>query len=274
MKEKKYHYFYKITNKINGKFYYGVHNTNNLDDSYWGSGIRITAAIKKYGVENFEKEIIKQFDTWEEAFAYEELIVTEDLINDPNCYNVQKGGRTGGVEAIDRRHKEIFKDHQKGEKNSQYGTVWITKDDENKKIKRSELDIYLAAGWEKGRFIEKFGRNKRIVGIYKDNEYLQIPKNELKEYLDAGWTLNTRNNSVSQKGSRNSQYCTKWVHKNSEQLKIKEDLLEQYINDGWELGPLKYKWVNNGKVNTRVSELDFNKYLTEGWIAGKLKKSK
>ena len=29
-----YHYFYKITNNINGKFYYGIHNTSNLNDNY------------------------------------------------------------------------------------------------------------------------------------------------------------------------------------------------------------------------------------------------
>lgn len=45
--------------------------------------------------------------------------------------------------------------HQKGEKNSQYGTCWITKDGENKKIKKEELDIFLSNGWCKGRVIKK-----------------------------------------------------------------------------------------------------------------------
>jgi len=37
-----------------------------------------------------------------------------------------------------------------GESNSQYGTCWITKDGENKKIKKEDLDIYLKEGWVKG----------------------------------------------------------------------------------------------------------------------------
>ena len=39
----------------------------------------------------------------------------------------------------------------KGETNSQYGTCWITKDGENKKIKKNDLDSYLITGWVKGR---------------------------------------------------------------------------------------------------------------------------
>jgi hypothetical protein len=38
-----------------------------------------------------------------------------------------------------------------GDKNSQFGTCWITKGDENKKIKKKDLNIYLQEDWVKGR---------------------------------------------------------------------------------------------------------------------------
>ena len=88
---KQYHYFYKIINLINNHFYYGVHNTNNLNDGYMGSGKRLNYAFKKYGKENFKKEILKFFETSKEAFEYEEYIVNENLINNDKCYNLFVG---------------------------------------------------------------------------------------------------------------------------------------------------------------------------------------
>ena len=38
-----------------------------------------------------------------------------------------------------------------GNKNSQYGTCWITKNGDNKKIKKENLNQYIKEGWNKGR---------------------------------------------------------------------------------------------------------------------------
>ena len=48
---------YKTTNLINSKIYVGQDSKNNYN--YLGSGIIIKKAIKKYGKENFKKEIIE-----------------------------------------------------------------------------------------------------------------------------------------------------------------------------------------------------------------------
>lgn len=55
-------YIYRITNLLNGKTYIGRHKVKKgrtiTSDTYWGSGKIITESIKKYGKENFKKEIL------------------------------------------------------------------------------------------------------------------------------------------------------------------------------------------------------------------------
>ena len=54
-----FYYIYKITNINNGCFYIGSHKTYDLNDGYFGSGIYLKRAIKKYGKESFKKEMLK-----------------------------------------------------------------------------------------------------------------------------------------------------------------------------------------------------------------------
>lgn len=87
------HIIYQISNTVNGKIYIGAHSTENINDSYMGSGIAIRQAIKKYGAENFVKDILHVFDTREEMYEKEREIVSLDFINRPDTYNMGVGGR-------------------------------------------------------------------------------------------------------------------------------------------------------------------------------------
>ena len=42
-----YYIVYKTTNKINGKIYVGMHETNKINDVYLGSGWNLLQAINK-----------------------------------------------------------------------------------------------------------------------------------------------------------------------------------------------------------------------------------
>ena len=61
-------YIYKITNLINGKIYIGksIRCDSYHLKTYFGSGIVINLAIKKYGKENFKKEILEMISFEEE----------------------------------------------------------------------------------------------------------------------------------------------------------------------------------------------------------------
>ena len=87
-----YNYLYKIVNKINNKFYIGVHRTDNMNDGYMGSGKHLKRSIAKYGVENFEKTIIENYKTYQEALDAERGIVTPELIERSDNYNQKEGG--------------------------------------------------------------------------------------------------------------------------------------------------------------------------------------
>ena len=85
---------YQIKNLINDKIYIGIHKTNNLEDGYMGSGHLIKKAIKKYGLENFEKTYISIFDNPNDMYKLEIEIVNEEFLKG-KTYNISKGGNGG-----------------------------------------------------------------------------------------------------------------------------------------------------------------------------------
>lgn len=86
------YYIYKITNKLNGKFYIGQHKTvkNEPFDRYWGSGKLIKEAINKYGKENFTKEIIEECT--KENINEREIYWIDKLNAREGNYNISIGG--------------------------------------------------------------------------------------------------------------------------------------------------------------------------------------
>ena len=201
--KKKFHFLYKTTNLINGKFYIGIHSTSNLEDGYLGSGKILRYSINKYGVENFKIERLEFFEDKEKLFNREKEIVNESFLKDPSCMNLQPGGGGGFINTDhhkkctqaglksqwnnpkylewhkkrqsqrfnelnssrgngwgfkNKKHSEKTKtsmsnnhkghNYQRKEKNSQFGTHWITNGKENKKIHNGDL---IPEGWKFGR---------------------------------------------------------------------------------------------------------------------------
>jgi hypothetical protein len=90
------YYVYKITNKINGKWYIGERkHISPPNDSYMGSGKLIKLAISKYGLDNFTKEIINIFDTNNDAAMLESMLVTKENVANGQSYNMHEGGHGG-----------------------------------------------------------------------------------------------------------------------------------------------------------------------------------
>lgn len=90
-----YYTIYKTTNKVNGKFYIGKHQTTDPNDSYYGSGKKLEYAIKKYGKDNFIKEVLFVFDNEHDMNLKEKAIITEEFVSHKDTYNVGIGGEGG-----------------------------------------------------------------------------------------------------------------------------------------------------------------------------------
>ncbi len=252
-KELKYHYFYKITNNLNGHFYYGVHNTDNLNDGYMGSGRRLHYAYKKYGSENFTKDILKYFNSSKEAFEYEAEVVNEDLIKDDNCYNIKQGGdgwQTIGLITVKDKDGNCF-DVQKDDPRYLSGElVGVTKGyspyrnkitGEIKYFNINEVDKNIYEGITKNRLFVKDKYNNTYFIYNDDPRYLsgelvnfwcnKKHKESTKEKMRLTHKMNKH-----QQGEKNSQYGTCWIYNDKESKKIKKEELEFYINNGWNKG--------------------------------------
>lgn len=93
-------YIYKTTNLINNKIYIGL-STKEIEKStnYFGSGKNITAAISRYGKENFTKEILFECDTLEVLKEEEKAFILKYNSTDRTIgYNISPGGDINSTE--------------------------------------------------------------------------------------------------------------------------------------------------------------------------------
>lgn len=60
---------------------------NNVD-GYWGSSKELLAAIEKYGIENFQREILEMTTSkWHNAYAEAKAQFTYNVLLDPHSFN-------------------------------------------------------------------------------------------------------------------------------------------------------------------------------------------
>jgi len=214
---------YKITNTVNGKIYIGAHKTSDLDDGYMGSGKVIKRAHKKYGIENFGKEILEIFDTSEEMFEMEAKLVTKEFISEDTNYNLKEGGE-GGFDYINNNGI-----NNNNGNNIAAGQATKAMFAENPKkvieMRKKAMDGY-ALFLEQRKLdpeLDKWYREK-CGASFKGKTHSQETKQQMSD-----------SHKGKHDGEKNSQFGSMWIHSLTEKKskKIKKDELQTYEDLGW-----------------------------------------
>lgn len=209
---------YKIINKVNGKIYIGAHQTENVYDGYMGSGRLIQKAIKKYGLENFEKHILMKFDSKEDMYNMESIIVNEEFLKRNDVYNLKEGGSGGW-------------DHQN--KNSDIQKQKNRKSQEKLKILRNTPGFLDKTKLTASKTMKRLHQEGKIK---YDTFTGKTHSEESKIKIGIA-------NSIKQKGDKNSNYGKCWIYNETEKksISVPKNEVDEWVTKGWKIGR-KIKW--------------------------------
>lgn len=168
------YYIYRITNLINGKTYIGQHKYEELNDDYMGSGKHLISAQKKYGIENFKKEILvynvskkEHIDLLEKTFIASE----REKVGIGNCYNITDGG-SGGSGPMPEETRKKISESRKGQRLSE---------DHKKKISKAEKGKYVSEETRKKMSEAKKGKHWKIANGKRLSEETKKKLSEAKK---------------------------------------------------------------------------------------------
>lgn len=192
-----YGFIYITTNHVNGKKYIGQKKYIKGWEDYLGSGIALNNAIKKYGKENFSREIIEVCDS-KESLDIREIywINYYNATGSKDFYNIAKGGNGGDTtigyskdqkENLRIKKSKSLKGINTGGNNNQAKPVICLN---NMKIYPSAADADRAYGLRLGTVARACNENEnlRTAGYdqntgerllwefyYSDKEYTYVP---------------------------------------------------------------------------------------------------
>jgi len=226
-KDTMFYLIYKITNKLNNNIYIGFHQTKNKDDGYMGSGKYIRHAIKKYGVENFSKEILFELNSAEEMHKKEAELVNENFLAQTNTYNLRLGG-TGGFDYINKNKLYGFSNQEvaKAGRSSankkleeKYGKEWHSIISKKGQEKSSEaVKVLMETNPEFSKEAKDRANNASKCALSDDAR-----KKRKQTFEDIG----------HQVGNKNSQFGKMWITNGIESKSI---LKNKPIPNGWYKG--------------------------------------
>lgn len=277
-----YYFIYKTTNKINNKYYIGQHRTEDIDDGYLGSGTVFQKALKKYGKDNFHREILEFADSPESLNELEKRYITMEDIQSDNCYNQMSGGKNGFIFSSETKKK--ISEAIKGENNGMYGITGENhpmygkhRSEETKekisyahkgKHNSEEAKIKMSEA-RKGEKHPMYGKHhseytkRKISDSLKGHHHNEESKKKMSEAKKHMSEDTKRKISEANKGKTLSEDIKR---KMSEAKKLMTEDTKQKIGEA-KKGTI---WINNGIENRYI---DKNLPIPNGFRKGRIMKS-
>jgi hypothetical protein len=219
-----YHILYKIV-RFDGKYYIGIHSTNNIEDGYLGSGLRIARSIRKYGKEAHFKQVLEMCSSREELKRQEIELVNDELLQDEMCLNIVRGGTGGNIGGggfFSEAHRRNF--HRGGgiATSIKRKNDIEFKSDLNSKISKSLHEFHKSHP----------GFNQKAAKIATKSAWSEESRKQRKATNDLrGFG----------KGSKNPRFGTVLVNDGIKNISIKKEFLDEYLTNGFVKGMLKRK---------------------------------
>ena len=166
----KYGFIYITTCTINNKKYLGQKKYVRGWKNYIGSGKAFSNAVKKYGKENFVREIICEAETAEELNELEySFSVMFNVVESDDWYNLCYGGNATNGYSFSEETKKIMSEKKKGlydgKNNPMYGVHRKHTEEEKKMISLHAKDQYGEKNWMYGKTCGQNPRAKAVVCI-------------------------------------------------------------------------------------------------------------
>lgn len=200
---------YKITNKINSKYYIGMtkQQMSRRFSQHKASSKKVDPknylynAMKKYGIENFIIEQLYEFTSKEECCLKEIECISKNL----EGYNLAKGGETG-FSMLEKSEQEIisWKEALSKGRQGRKPALGMKHSEENKilfsKVSREYWDTQNTYNWEDIKHctyreaIEQFGISQtHYYRLKKESGTLSMNRSEAAK---AGWEYIKSNNDT------------------------------------------------------------------------------
>jgi len=262
-----FYFVYKTTNDVNGKFYIGAHQTLDLNDGYLGSGKYLNNAINKYGREHFSKKILNYFESAEDMYGHEKSLITQDLIESDDCYNLVEGG-TGG--SIIKNRKPFYGPHTEETKikisKKNFGRIHSAQSRANMS-NNSWARIDPEVQRIHARYAAKMSwLNKR--SSWTNSEFSFKRREKISESLKKYFATHDHCAKGKPKTKINCPHCFKNVAINTAKRWHFDNC--KLVNDR-DNSKFSNYWIYNSELDkhkrVRIDELDF--WISNGWIKGR-----